>query len=127
MICEFCGTEHPGHYYRDSGKDLMHCRDALKSQLASMTKRAEELGRLLETNQALRREVSVRMEAAEAKLATAVEALQEIGKMGAVCPDYDTCTHRVCSDSCGACLTAINVLHALGNYVVALAESEQSK
>ena len=54
------------------------------------------------------------LKAAEAKLATAVEALQEISKMGAVCPDYDTCTHKVCSDSCGACLTAINAIHVLG-------------
>lgn len=38
------------------------------------------------------------------------EALSFISKMGRVCPDFETCHHPACSDSCGACLTAINVL-----------------
>jgi hypothetical protein len=38
------------------------------------------------------------------------DALRQISAMGAVCSQYETCSHKACSDSCGAALTAINVL-----------------
>ena len=71
MICEHCGTEHA------LGADYV-CRDVLKTQLASMTKRAEVAERgALETIKAHATEKIARL-AAEAKLATAVEGLREI-------------------------------------------------
>lgn len=41
------------------------------------------------------------------------DSLKRIARMGAVCPDYGTCQHAACNDSCGACLLAINTLNEI--------------
>lgn len=38
------------------------------------------------------------------------DALEEIAKMGRVCPEFETCNHPWCSDSCGAVLVALEAL-----------------
>ena len=75
MICEHCGTEHA------LGADYV-CRDVLKTQLAIETKRAEEAERDVQDLIDMRRhdfiDLCTARDAAEAKLATAVEGLREI-------------------------------------------------
>ena len=101
MICEHCGTEHGGGI-----QALVACRDALKDQLASMTKRAEELER---ENVELRKHYAAeyRFEefcAAEAKLATAIK---ERDKYKAAY-EREQRTHEILK-SCGYDVSALGI------------------
>jgi hypothetical protein len=56
-----------------------------------------------------------RPDLAEAAVRELTEALAKISDMGAVCENFMECTHRSCSDSCGAKLTADEVLAKYDN------------
>ena len=44
-------------------------------------------------------------------LARLRKALDSIAKLGRVCPDFETCRHPACADSCGAVLLALDALN----------------
>lgn len=45
-----------------------------------------------------------------------LKAFSEISQMGAVCREFETCDHKVCSDSSGAALLAMDILNKSGRF-----------
>lgn len=70
---------------------------------------AKEEGRL-EGMKQVRDLANIALKEQEEELARLREALVHISKLGRVCPEFETCNHPWCEDSCGAALHAMNVL-----------------
>ena len=126
MKCDKCGTEYDNTPTEHTRPEFgVHtpwaCRDSLKAQLAIMTKRAQEIGKLHrdEVNRLIDglHDLSVAKDDAEAKLATAVEALQKAARWA---DDNKIFYHHVGGPGCASDVlheigkAALNTLRALG-------------